>query len=121
MTVEEFEDYLVSIGGLKNGHYPDRPNIVTCLCSCGDGWLQLVHDLIEELIEAGWDKQIYQIKEKFGTLRFYIATGSNEIWEIIEKYEQLSEKTCENCGSEEDVTTTNEGWVRTLCSKCTSS
>ena len=34
--------------------------------SIGRGWLPLVQDLIEELIQAGWNKQITQVKEKFG-------------------------------------------------------
>jgi len=118
MTREEFEDYLVSIGGLKNGYYSDRPNIVVCICECGSGWLQMIHDLIEELIEAGWDKRICQIKEKFGGLRFYIGEGNTEIFDIISKYEELSYEICEKCGSTEDVETGGKGWISSLCSKC---
>lgn len=117
MTSEEFEKYLESIGGLENGHFPDRPAIVgRYYCNCGDGWLQLIHDLIEELIAAGWDKQTTQVKEKFGGLRFYINSGSEEIWNIISKYETLSYKTCETCGETGELRN-DLGWWRTLCDK----
>lgn len=117
MTTKEFEEYLESIGGLENGHFPDRPAILKRgICSCGDGWLQIIADLIEELLAAGWDKQIKQIKEKFGGLRFYIGSGSEEIWDIIGKYERLSYETCEECGEQGELRN-DLGWWRTLCDK----
>ena len=116
MTSEEFEKYLESIGGLENGFFPDRPPIVTNLCSCDEGWLQLIADCIADLIAVGWDKQITQIKEKFGGLRFYINSGSEEIHNIISKYETLSYKTCETCGEAGELRR-DLGWWRTLCDK----
>jgi len=116
MTSAEFEKYLVEIGGLENGFFNDRPPIVQNLCSCGDGWLQLIHDLIEELLAAGWDKRVTQIKEKFGGLRFYIGSGSEEIWGIISNYEALSYEVCEVCG-EQGVLRNDIGWYQTLCDK----
>ena len=119
MTTKEFEEYLISIGGLKNGHYSDKPNIITNICECSEGWLQLIHDLIKELIKAGWNKEICQIKEKFGELRFYPNECSGKQWDIIDKYMLLSSKTCENCSSTEGAETRwNSGWARTLCTKC---
>lgn len=114
MTSQEFEEYLESIGGLENGFFTDRPPITTNICSCGDGWLQLIHDLIEELLAAGWDKHITQIKEKFGGLRFYIGSGTEEIFDIISKYENLSYETCEVCGETGELRK-DLGWYRTLC------
>jgi len=117
MTAEEFEAYLLEIGGLENGHFTDRPPITSrYFCSCGDGWLQLLHDCIQELLEAGWDKHILQIKEKFGGLRFYIGSGTQEIHDIISKYEDLSYETCETCGETAEVRR-DIGWYRTLCDK----
>lgn len=113
ITEKEFEEYLVSINGLKNGYYPDRPNIVSNICECNNGWLELIKNLIEELIAAGWNKEICQIKEKFGGLRFYINEGSDEVFDIISKYESLSYKTCELCG--EPGETRSGNWIRTLC------
>jgi len=121
MTTEQFETYLIKIGGLVNGYYSDRPPIVKNLCECDDGWLQMIVDLIEELIAAGWDKHICQIKEKFGGLRFYIGSGSDEIWEIISKYESLSYEICETCGEQgelrKDCGWKGSSWLKTMCDK----
>jgi len=121
MTSKEFEEYLKSIGGLENGFYSDRPPIVKNPCSCDDGWLQLIHDLIEELLAAGWDKQIKQIKEKFGGLRFYIGAATSEVHKIITKYEVLSYEICEDCGEKgelrRDCGWKGSRWYKTMCDK----
>ena len=115
MTSQEFENYLESIGGLKSGYFNDRPPIVKNLCECDDGWLDLIKNLIDELIAIGWDKEICQIKEKFGGLRFY-TNGLPEVgWEIISKYEKLSMEICEICG--EPGVLRVGGWYKTLCNK----
>jgi len=117
---EEFNQYLESIGGLVNGFYPDRDLIKDCdFCDVNIGWYGLIKDLISELIAAGWDKQICQIKEKFGGLRFYPNSMNEECWNLITKYEELSEKTCEKCGKSDDsVLLRNESWLVTLCDEC---
>lgn len=79
------------------------------------GWYGLVRVLLEELHHAGWDKEICQVKEKFGGLRFYINSGSEEIFNIIHKYEELSYTICEECGEAGEIR--SGGWIRTLCDK----
>ena len=87
----KLDEYLKSIGGLENGFYTDKPPIDSYMFFCvRDGWIPLVQNLIEEAVEAGWDKQVCQVKEKFGGLRFYINSASDEVFEIIRKYESLS-------------------------------
>jgi hypothetical protein len=114
MTSEEFDKYLESIGGLENGYYPDRPKIVNSrFCAVGPGWYEILKNLIDELIAAGWDKQICQIKEKFGGLRFYTNAMSDECYEIVSKYEKLSYKICEKCGEPGELR--QGGWISTLC------
>lgn len=39
-----------------------------------------------------------QVKEKFGTLRFYMTSGSPEMYDEIRKAEELALTTCETCG-----------------------
>ena len=116
MTTKEFEDYLKSIGGLVNGYYVDKPNITSVtVCECDNGWLQLIKNCIQELIDIGWDKQICQIKEKFGRLRFYPANYPEGSSKIIEKYSEISSHTCEVCGKEGELR--NLPWIQTLCEK----
>ena len=114
MTNEDFDKFLESIGGLENGFYADRPRIMSHgICSCGNGWYGIIKRLIEDLIELGWDKQICQIKEKFGGLRFYINAGNDKIYERIGEAENLSYKTCEETGLPGELRT-DIGWYRTL-------
>lgn len=81
----------------------------------GKGWYPLVQELVEDLKKLGWDGTILQIKEKFGGLRFYIGSGSEEIWNRIEEAEKKSYTICEVCGESGEVR--SEGWIRTLCDK----
>lgn len=116
MTDQEFEDFLESIGGLNNGYFSDRDPIKSRHFFCYDnGWLPLTKRLIEDCIAAGWDKKICQAKEKFGGLRFYIASGSTEIYNLISKAEEESYTICEVCGEEGEPN--NSGWIRTTCEK----
>lgn len=122
MTTEKFEEYLQEIGGLENGFFPDREPIVSrYFCGVDDGWLQIIHDCITELIACDWDKQTTQIKEKLGGLRFYVNTGVTEIREIIRKYEKLSYEICEVCGEKgelrEDCGWNGSRWYKTMCDK----
>lgn len=59
-----------------------------------------------------------QVKEKFGTLRFY-NTGYCEQSEVLIRYaEILSSCTCEVCGSTKDASLTKGFWLKTLCKNC---
>lgn len=57
-----------------------------------------------------------QVKEKYGGLRFYMTSGTDEIFDLIKKAEELSYKTCENCG--EPGYQRSGGWIYTLCDTC---
>lgn len=117
MTKEEMNEYLESIGGLKNGFYSDRPPIKDCgFFSVGVGWYPLIKDLIDDLIKLGWDKQVCQVKEKFGGLRFYINGASNDVHDRISEAENLSYETCEVCGDKGELRTKSR-WYTTLCDK----
>lgn len=54
-----------------------------------------------------------QIKEKFGTLRFYYDGGDEYVSGIITMAENMSAVTCEQCGSPGELR--NTGWNATLC------
>lgn len=62
--------------------------------------------------------QITQIKEKFGTLRFYYNGGDDIIGGMVWLAEHMSGSTCEICGSTKYVYQT-KGWIKTTCEVCT--
>jgi len=57
-----------------------------------------------------------QVKEKFGGLRFYMTTSTDEMDNLISEAEALSYKTCEDCG--QPGKPNDDGWISTLCEKC---
>ena len=81
-----------------------------------EGWYQLVIDCDRELTGVDPNYEIYQVKEKFGTLRFYYIGGDNRITPIVDFYESYTQYICENCGSTVDVGSTS-GWIRNVCQK----
>lgn len=115
MTKQEMNDYLESIGGLENGMYSNKPKIISCdFFDVQVGWYPLIKNLIDELINLGWDKKVTQVKEKFGGLRFYINGGSDEMYNKITEAEKLSHETCELCGKKGELRTKIR-WFTTLC------
>ena len=58
---------------------------------------------------------VQQVKEKFGTLRYY-CNGSDNMDRLINLAKILSAVTCENCGKYGKIR--QGGWIRTLCDDC---
>jgi hypothetical protein len=115
MTREEFDNFLqneVTLIGW-NGRRIDSFGFF----SFGEGWYDLTAQLIKDCLAAGWDGELHQSKEKFGGLRFYIGSGNETIWNIIQKAEADSYDTCETCGTKEQIGRTR-GWITTLCKPC---
>jgi len=56
---------------------------------------------------------VTQVKEKFGTLRFYYEAGDDIIDGMVRMAEGMSSCTCEECGK--PGKTVGGGWIRTLC------
>jgi hypothetical protein len=54
-----------------------------------------------------------QVKEKFGTLRFYYVGGDDYCDGVMSLADNMSAVTCERCGK--PGKTRNKGWVATLC------
>ena len=54
-----------------------------------------------------------QVKEKFGTLRFYYSGGDEYISGLVSMAESMSGVTCETCGK--PGTRTRGGWIKTAC------
>jgi hypothetical protein len=101
--------------------YPDVFIQVSHL-ECGDGWFSLINTLsgiiefeINQLPEE-FKTQVYavQIKEKFGSLRFYMSKSIPKIDGAISLAENLSRFICEECGNPGSITSIN-GWLCALC------
>lgn len=87
----------------------------------GPGWkflIDKVMQVLEKERSEGAQIEIDQVKEKFGTLRFYVSGGSQKLSEIVDWAEEESCHMCENCGSREINVTTEGGWMKTLCKNC---
>jgi hypothetical protein len=89
-----------------------------------DGWYWLIYSLCQKLqndIDNRKEPQIkaFQIKEKFGSLRFYVDCCIDTQTSIIDFAELLSLKICEVCGTFENVYLMNRcGTFKTICKKC---
>lgn len=95
-------------------------NLMVFGFECGDGWYNLLNTLCRDIKKINKDPNfiVSQVKEKYGTLRFYYYGGSDKIGDLIDKAEGESAKICETCGTRRDVKRRNDGWVTTLCLVC---
>ena len=57
-----------------------------------------------------------QVKEKFGTLRFYMTSATSEMYDLVQEAEEKSATICENCGKPGKLR--SGGWIRCLCDEC---
>jgi hypothetical protein len=57
-----------------------------------------------------------QVKEKFGTLRFYYSGGDDVIDGMVRMAESMTEVTCEGCGNLGERR--GGGWIHTYCTPC---
>ncbi len=72
--------------------------------SCDAGWYPLITELGTRLAELDPEYVLHQIKEKFGTLRFYAETElegerRERFGSLIDEAEGRSAHICEQCGS----------------------
>lgn len=85
----------------------------------GDGWVDILDRLARDLVALGWDRRVFQIKEKFGALRFYIGGAHKSLHDRVTVAEIESASTCEVCGAA-GACLRMRGWLKTLCDKCVS-
>ena len=94
-----------------------------CKDSEVDDWTK---ERVERDIESGKHRLVVdessqvtadQIKEKFGTLRFYYSGGDDYVDGVVRMAEAMSGCTCEVCGK--PGSTGGKGWIRTTCEEHT--
>jgi hypothetical protein len=103
-----------------------RGNLVFGI-ECNRGWYRLLDTLMDRIVkyEEGYDylpndyhyAEATQIKEKFGTLRFYFMGGNDTIEGMIMFAEDMSEMICEECGDGGRLGAHGH-WMMTRCKKC---
>jgi hypothetical protein len=107
----------------------------------GDGWYNIINALCDNMQshidwshkQHAWDLKwnrehpdeqrpvcepvaqviVTQVKEKFGSLRFYYQGGDDAISGMVRMAESMSAVMCEECGAPAE--TRGPGWIRTLC------
>jgi len=120
-------------------NYPELFNnknslIMYVKIDCFDGWYNIIDNLCKSIVEItkviGFELSVLQIKEKFGTLRFYysiddgklkIPLGSRSkynklISDLVLAAEKKSETICEICGKKGKLY--NDFWKKTRCKEC---
>jgi hypothetical protein len=94
----------------------------------GDGWFQLMDELCRDITVTCITRKItiptcVQVKEKFGTFRFYLGASDGgidgteqdrrDIHTLISRASRISAVTCEEYGATGELRT--GGWVQTRC------
>lgn len=95
--------------------------------SCGAGWYPLIAKLHVALCDVDIDYQILQVKEKYGTLRYYAETDTENA-QVQERFDALiaaaelrSAEVCEWCGNPGHLSSSGTyggRWYKTLCPYC---
>ena len=98
----------------------------TAMCwgfECGDGWFNIINQLCQNIQHhIDWKNKekevvaqvvVSQVKEKYGTLRFYYSGGDDTIDGMVSMAESMSGVTCEECGNIGE--SNNGGWIKVLC------
>ena len=98
----------------------------TAMCwgfECGDGWYNIIDALCSSMQHyydnngTGLHQPVAsQVKEKYGTLRFYYDGGGDYTEGMVWLAETLSAQTCESCG--QPGVLRKGGWLKTLCEEC---
>lgn len=90
---------------------------------CGEGWHSLIKETHEKLLYLDINYTIVQIKEKYGTLRYYFDSSSHNpiktaiMHDVVRVAEDRSARTCEQCGAPAE-TRAEKHWYFTWCDNC---
>lgn len=86
------------------------------------GWnklfLQLCEDIRQPLIDAGCldSFRLLQVKEKYNRLEVYNSGAPDTVQEIIDKYTEMAQYICVNCGRPAEYETS--GYIASYCIEC---
>jgi hypothetical protein len=99
--------------------FPPNRNGYSLGFECNDGWYDLINGLCSTIMMFCKDNNkkppiASQVKEKYGSLRFYVQSAPVEIYDIIDRFELESQYTCETCGKRGKIYNI-KGWYTCLC------
>lgn len=89
----------------------------------GSGWHDIILNLDKKLKMLDPEYEILQIKEKFGSLRYYYESNVKitAVKEAMDRYvrnaELQSARTCERCGLDADIKKIKYTY-KAICKKC---
>ena len=73
-----------------------------CLLAVPNAWLELVHDIDRMMSLADPDYQLFQVKDKFGQLRYYWGTEKAYARDMLDRIASMGERAattiCAMCG-----------------------
>jgi len=125
MSPEKTQELLDRFPKLYRGRAkPITENLMAFGFECSDGWFDIIAELsqkIDDIAKAAdtpdddWP-EAFQVKEKFGGLRFYVGAATDEVFAAIDEAEARSVRTCETCGR--PGRQTGAGWIVTICETC---
>lgn len=109
---------------LPNNDYHDKRYEWTLLDEMPAGWRkafgkELCEDLREVLLKNNLlhEYRVFEIKEKFGELRWYDNGENEEVYDLLHDYAVISRNVCIMCGKP-DVPMTLGYWIYPACRKC---
>ena len=106
----EYPEYLAPILDRFDPTFPQA-------IDCGKGWWPILADIDTQLAKIDPDYRIYQIKEKFGGLRYYFAPSfpdrAPQMNALVTEFEHKCAQTCEATGKE-GVLMIRNGYFKTL-------
>lgn len=99
---------------------PITENLMSFGFEHGDGWMNLLDELSAKIMYiAKLEKQdiplAVQVKEKYGTLRFYTNWSTDLMDDVISLAEHRSANICELCGKMGRLE--GRGWLSVRCSE----
>ncbi len=124
---------------------PPTQSLMCFGLECGDGWFDLIDALCSQLANhysnaaRAWERRLknatpdengmvevplvprlpraVQVKEKFGGLRFYVDSATDEDYACIHMAEAMSYRICETCGNPGE-NKNDHNWWSTVCDSC---
>ena len=98
----------------------NRPPSESLMCfgfMTGNGWFDLIWGLSEVLEKSSPDTVVFEAKEKFAGLRFYVNGATAAGHAAIQEAERKSFTICEECGKPGELRRYND-WLYTRCDPC---